>query len=258
MFSRFVSRRLFVSGSRSHVAPGSPRLTLGVSCRLGAVLILALSMFFWASAVTTVHGSVVIQLSVGDDHTCALTSAGGVKCWGDNSEGQLGDGTFTDRNAPVDVSGLTSGVVSVSAGGEHTCAVTTTGGVKCWGENHPDYRQLGANTQFNTQSTPVDVIGLTSGVVSVDAGRNHTCAVTTAGGLNLERADQARPKTSFATWMLTFASPTAEPTSTKTRHTTSAAMAVIGPSRRSRRRICPVRKRSRCKQLILFKPECPR
>lgn len=100
----------------------------------------------------------VAAVSAKGFHTCALTTAGGVKCWGRNSEGQLGYGTFTNRSTPVDVVGLGSGVTALSAGGWHSCAVTTAGGVKCWGHNL--YRQLGDGTTTN-RSTPVDVIGLT-------------------------------------------------------------------------------------------------
>ncbi len=117
-------------------------------------------------------------LSAGSDHTCALTNAGGVKCWGRNDFGQVGDGTTTHRPTPVGVTGLGSGVAAVAAGGNHTCALTTAGGVKCWGRNNQG--QLGDGTTID-RTTPVNVVGLTSGVAAIAPGFLHTCALTTGG-----------------------------------------------------------------------------
>ncbi len=122
----------------------------------------------------------VIAITAGARHTCALTNGGGMKCWGQNSSDQLGDGSSTEQRTPVYVSGLTSGVVAISAGELHTCAVTTSGGVKCWGAN--SYGQLGDGTT-TPHRTPGDVSGLTSGVAAISAGNFHTCAVTTGGGM---------------------------------------------------------------------------
>ena len=120
------------------------------------------------------------KIAAGDSHTCALTLGGGVKCWGANWGGQLGDGTTTNRGVPVNVNGLTSGVTALVTGYDHTCALTRTGGVKCWGANWDG--QLGNGTTTN-RGVPVDVNGLTSGVTALAAGSSHTCALTTTGGV---------------------------------------------------------------------------
>ncbi|MGC4086667.1 MAG: hypothetical protein QM756_01985 [Polyangiaceae bacterium] len=113
------------------------------------------------------------------DHTCAVVS-GGVKCWGLNDQGQLGNGTQTESAVPVTVAGLT-GVTAVAVGDQHSCALTSAGAVKCWGKN--DYGQLGNDSTVEFSTAAVDVTGLSSGVAAISAGFGHVCAVTTAGGM---------------------------------------------------------------------------
>ncbi len=159
----------------------------------------------------------VRAVAAGIFHTCALTNAGGVKCWGQNGHGELGDGTTSNRLVPTDVIGLGASVVAIAAGethtcallesaavkcwgndrltpgdvlgldspvtaitagGGHDCALTSAGGVKCWGGNY--YGQLGDGTVVSSES-PVDVLGLRSGVAMIAAGRTSTCAVTDEG-----------------------------------------------------------------------------
>ncbi len=121
--------------------------------------------------------SAAAGVGAGLEHSCAVTNAGAVKCWGANSRGQLGDSTTTDRHTPVNVAGLGSGVTSVAAGWSHTCALTKAGAAKCWGSN--DRGELGSGTGFS--KVPVDVVGLSSGVSDIALGDRHTCAVTVGG-----------------------------------------------------------------------------
>jgi alpha-tubulin suppressor-like RCC1 family protein len=122
----------------------------------------------------------VVAVAAGGEHSCALTTAGAVRCWGSNFAGQLGDGTTTTRLTPVPVSGLSSGVAAISVDNAHSCALTTAGAVLCWGGNF--FGQLGDGTTTN-RLTPVPVSGLASGVAAISGGDNHSCALTTAGAV---------------------------------------------------------------------------
>ena len=101
-------------------------------------------------------------LTRGARHGCVLSTSDGVKCWGYNYYGQLGDGTNANRSAAVDVSGLDGGVSAVSAGAFHTCALTSDRGVECWGDNSRG--QLGDGTTHERWS-PAGVSGLANGVL---------------------------------------------------------------------------------------------
>ncbi len=133
----------------------------------------------------------VASLAAGRAHTCALTVAGGVKCWGRNAFGQLGDGSTTSHLEPVDVVGLASGVTAISTSGQTTCALLAGGGVKCWGYNEAG--QVGDGTVL-TRTVPVDVIGL-SGVAAIAVTDNFTCALTNTGAVKRWGGDTHTPTT---------------------------------------------------------------
>ncbi len=87
------------------------------------------------SALPSILGESVTQVAAGSFHACALLESGGVKCWGANGMGQIGDGSRTNRNTPTLVNGLSNGVISIATGHTHTCAILESGSVKCWGTN---------------------------------------------------------------------------------------------------------------------------
>ena len=114
-----------------------------------------------------------------------------VACWGDNGEGQLGDGsTNAERLLPTlvaDGTGLNplEGVLQVSAGDAHTCARLANEQVRCWGTNDIDQLGDGSNVGSNLP-VPVSVPGgggPLPGVAQIDAGDAHTCARLFAGAV---------------------------------------------------------------------------
>lgn len=107
--------------------------------------------------VTVTGISSAIHIAAGMLHSCALLDDGTIKCWGNNSDGQLGDRTTTDSSVPVTATTL-SGITQVAAGGRHSCALTENGAVKCWGSNGS--YQLGDGTGNDSViPVPVNEIG---------------------------------------------------------------------------------------------------
>lgn len=119
-----------------------------------------------------------VSIAAGYGHTCALLSNGAMRCWGENREGQLGNGTTANPGTPqpVTVNGIT-GATAITTGAYHTCALLADSTLRCWGRN--DQGQLGNGT-VTSSSTAVTVSGLT-GVAAVSGGGVHTCAVLTNG-----------------------------------------------------------------------------
>lgn len=119
----------------------------------------------------------VTSVSSGGSHSCALLADNTVRCWGQNSDGQLGNNTVVSSTTPVVVSGLTD-AVAVSAGTIHTCALRSGGGVSCWG--NCSYAQCGVNVSGNKQLVPIAAAGVT-GASAVVSGGFHSCALVSGG-----------------------------------------------------------------------------
>ena len=116
------------------------------------------------------------ELALGRDHTCARhQTSGAVLCWGNNANGQLGNGTTTASATPVTVTGTgTNGsypMQSIAAGEHFTCGLTTSGAVLCWGK------------QSANRTTPNTVSNLSSSVEALTAGAQHACAIKQNGSV---------------------------------------------------------------------------
>ncbi len=133
------------------------------------------------SAVAEVNlgGGIPLQLSLGGNHPCALLDNGFLRCWGLNSSGQLGYGNTSGRSTPGSDLAPGGKVLQVTTGSDHTCALLSTGNIKCWGYN--GYAQLGYGnrTNLHAPSTDLDLSGATS--YRVSAGLYHTCALLSTG-----------------------------------------------------------------------------
>jgi alpha-tubulin suppressor-like RCC1 family protein len=130
-------------------------------------------------------GKTLTQISAGDDSTCALDSTGAAYCWGDNTNGQLGNDSTNDSSVPVavDTSGALAGkaLTQITIGNGYACALAA-GAAYCWGSNAVG--ELGDNST-NDSSVPVavDTSGALAGktLTQITAGEFHTCVLDTAG-----------------------------------------------------------------------------
>lgn len=142
-----------------------------------------------SSSVTTPPAPITLPspgtataIAVGDDHTCALLTGGGVACWGANSRGQLGQGDVTQRAVPTLVTLPSPGTATaISAGEDMTCAVLTGGSVSCWGDGSNGEVGNGQRGAFSSPSAPLD-LPAPGTAVAISAGNDHTCVVLSGPG----------------------------------------------------------------------------
>lgn len=161
---------VFAALSSISLTPADPTLLVSQSQSFTAI-----GLF---SDNTTRHLTPAIPLAAGERHSCVVLVDGGVRCWGNNGNGQLGNGTLATLPAPVAVSGVST-ATGVAAGVYHTCARLSEGAVRCWGYNGTG--QLGNGTLANS-TTPVPVSGLSTATV-VATGAFHSCAVLADGSV---------------------------------------------------------------------------
>jgi alpha-tubulin suppressor-like RCC1 family protein len=120
--------------------------------------------------------------SSSDGHSCAVLGDNTARCWGNNSDGQLGDSSQNDTGTPVGVANL-PGIDRLALGRSHSCALLADGTLECWGQD--DCGQLGDGMSDSTdfRTTPAPVMGLPAGVrvIAAAAGFEHTCAIVDGG-----------------------------------------------------------------------------
>ncbi|MEI6622647.1 MAG: biotin transporter BioY [Actinomycetes bacterium] len=167
-----------VPGGTATPSPTVRKLKVKATSRLSAIVSYLVALTPTPTPTPTPVDVKWKQISTSTFGTCAVTTTGAAYCWGRNDNGQLGNGSFKESLVPTPVSGLSSGVASISRGDYGACVVTTGGAVWCWGLN--TFGRLGNGTTARSL-VPVPVTGMGSGVASISASINATCAVTTGG-----------------------------------------------------------------------------
>jgi hypothetical protein len=164
-------------------APGRLRsLTL---IFLAAGLCLAVLVLVPQSAFASSPGT--SSISAGGSDSCAIES-GKAYCWGDNGEGQLGDGSIATSSRPVavDTSGALAGktLTEISAGSDSdTCALDAVGAAYCWGDNQLNALGAGSTVSYSDVPVAVDTSGVLAGKVltKISTGDAHTCVLDSTG-----------------------------------------------------------------------------
>ena len=146
-----------------------------------------------STAIDLGTGRVTSAVSAANNYACAILDNGELKCWGENDNGQLGNGGNNQINSPSTTSvdlGTGRTAVAVSAGNDHNCAILDNGELKCWGEDR--HGELGNGGPAWTVSNPTDTnapsstsinLGTSRTAVAVSAASEYTCAILDNGDL---------------------------------------------------------------------------
>ena len=133
-------------------------------------------------------GGTATQIAAGNDHTCAILEGGSLRCWGYNQWGQLGYGhtqTIGDDEVPAAVGDVDVGgeVASVALGDRHTCALLTTGTVRCWGAGGEGQLGYGNTNSIGDDETPASVgtVAVGATTIALACGGANTCVVLEDG-----------------------------------------------------------------------------
>ncbi len=133
---------------RAHISPSAQRLPSArlwlqlTTATLFSLALLGGAAPALAQIASNFEGS-ASQIAVGREHACMVTSSAAAQCWGNKGSGRVGDGNFNGTAMTPVNTGLSSGVIAVAAGFSHSCALTSTGAVSCWGQGNVG--QLGNN-----------------------------------------------------------------------------------------------------------------
>ncbi|MCZ6627014.1 MAG: hypothetical protein O7E56_02170 [SAR324 cluster bacterium] len=165
------------------------RRGMGRVAALG-MAICALLLLGWPRSGLAEPENLFVEISAGSEFTCALLPGGGVRCWGDDTFGQLGYGD-TNRAAPVQsppkeaLVPLGGMAVQISAGEDHACALLSGGKLRCWGDSTFGQLGYGNTARLGDDETPASAGDVAVGgpVAQIAAGRFHTCALMIGGAV---------------------------------------------------------------------------
>lgn len=182
------------------------RVTASLLLLTALVFALAGGRMSSAQAISNaeIGGDTAVAVSAGANHSCAVLRDGSVKCWGDNSSGQLGDGTTKNRLTPAHVRGIRQ-AIDVSAGDGYTCALLRSHRMLCWGANESGELGDGTTTDRFAPVAVDDVADVRA--MSTESGYEEdgsTCALLQNGKIRCWGASAALGDNSPSTSELDF------------------------------------------------------